>query len=99
MTEQNQTYLANLEMMYDLLRSLGEIIPLMDLKQINMFLDNREPGIAFQELCGSIVENEISINENQKHMIETLFDRMEGNKNDFWQEINLSQHIKNMKLK
>jgi hypothetical protein len=98
MIRNQQSYQETMEIMNELVESLGNVLPNADIANIKMFLENKEPGIAFQELCGSIVENSISITESQKHTIESLFNRMEGSKNEFWQEINLSEHIKNMKI-
>jgi hypothetical protein len=98
MIRNQKSYQETIEIMNELVESLGDVLPNADIAHVKMLLENKEPGIAFQELCGSIVENSISIKEGQKHAIESLFSRMEGSKNEFWEEINLSEHIKNMKI-
>ncbi|MEO5969619.1 MAG: MafI family immunity protein [Bdellovibrionia bacterium] len=68
-----------------------------DYQNIIMLLDNRELGIAFQELIGSIVDDSIVVTKSQKECLVTLYSKMNGDSNPFWKKIKLKEHIEKMK--
>ena len=71
-------------------------LPESKVRNAQDFLDHDEIGIAFQELCGSICEGNLIISLTLKTKLLTLYDDLDGDTEDFWQEIKLKSQILNI---
>ena len=85
------------DMMRNLLALSKDRLSVDDLKQATHFLDHNEAGIAFQELCGAIVEENVLISSEMKALIQALYLKMDGESDPFWKQIKLKEHIEAMK--
>ena len=88
---------SNRAKMQEAIGLAAKFLPESEVKNAQHFLDHDELGIAFQELCGSICEGNLVISKDLKTKLLVLYDDLDGESEDFWQEIGLKNHILNMK--
>ena len=86
----------NWDKMREVIKLSAAFISESDVKNAEHFLAHDELAIAFQELCGAICEENITISQLLKAKLLTLYDDLDGDTEDFWQEIGLKNHILNM---
>jgi hypothetical protein len=94
----NEKLESNRSKMQEAIGMAALFLPESEVKNAQHFLDHDEIGIAFQELCGSICEGSLVISDALKMKLLTLYEDLDGDSEDFWQEINLKTHILNMKV-
>ena len=87
----------NRNKMKEIIVSAAKFLPETEIRNAEHFLDHNEIGIAFAELCGSIVEGNITISKELKAKLLTMYDDLEGDSEEFWAEIKLKEHLLNMK--
>jgi hypothetical protein len=73
----------NSKYMQEILTHSATYLPEGEIKNVQHFLDHNEIGIAFSELCGAIVENEIVISEDLKNRLILMYDHLDGDSEDF----------------
>jgi hypothetical protein len=68
-----------------------------EIKNAEHYLAHDELEVAFQELCGSICESNLIISQFLKTKLLALYDDLDGDSEDFWNEIGLKIHIQEMR--
>lgn len=87
----------NWNKMQEIINLAEKFLPVEEIKNAQNFLDRNEIGISFSELCGAICEGNLAISKDLKMKLVTLYNDLDGDSEDFWQEIKLKEHILNMK--
>jgi hypothetical protein len=88
----------NWDKMREVIGLAAKFLPESEVKNAEHYLAHDEIEIAFQELCGSICERNLMISQLLKTKLLALYNDLEGDSEDFWQEIGLKNHILNMKI-
>lgn len=68
-----------------------------EFREVQHFLEHNELEIAFETLCGIVVENDLELSVFLKSELKRVFEEFERFSDERWEEIELLKHINSIK--